>query len=155
MNSSQSAYLRLGRSERPPAFQVPAYRQWRRLLPGSGATLIAAGPIVGGLLPAAIKLTDSKRPDIWLVSEMPIEPLPQELVASIQRSQHLIVVEEHTVSGGLGQMLALCLAQTGDVPERFSHRYARGYVSGLYGSQRFHRSESGLDAASIMARVAE
>ena len=155
MNTSQPAYLRLGRSERPPDFQVPPYRQWRRLLQGSGPTLVAAGPIAGGLLSAASGLRDSKRPDLWVVSEMPIEPLPQELADSIRRSQCLIVVEEHTPAGGLGQMLALSLAQTGNVPERFSHRYARGYVSGLYGSQRFHRAESGLDVASIMADVAE
>ena len=33
----------------------------------------------------------------------------------------------------------------------FTHQVARGYVSGLYGSQRFHRKECGLDPAGIAA----
>jgi transketolase len=155
MQSNQPVYFRLGLSERPPDFPVPDYHPWRRLLQGAGPTLVVTGPIAGGLLSSAADLPESKRPDFWLVTEMPIEPLPQELIDSIRRSQRLLIVEEHTASGGLGQTLALRLAQTGDVPERFCHRYACGYISGLYGSQRFHRAESGLDAMSIMAAIAD
>jgi transketolase len=155
MQTQQPAYFRLGVSERPREFVVPGYRPWRRIGEGSGSTLVVTGPIVGGILAAAVDLPDSKRPDVWLVSEMPIEPLPQELIGSIRRSQRLLIVEEHTQSGGLGQMLTLSLARTGDVPERLSHRFARGYVSGLYGSQRFHRAESGLDVTSVMAAIAD
>jgi hypothetical protein len=36
------------------------------------------------------------------------------------------------------------------VPERFAARSARGYLSGRYGSQKFHRRECGLDPASIL-----
>jgi transketolase len=155
METQQPAYFRLGLSECPPKFTVPYYRPWRKLLEGNGPTLVASGPIIGGILSAAADLPDSKRPEVWLVGEMPIEPLPQDLVHSIRRSQKLVIVEEHTQVGGLGQMLTLCLAKTGNVPERLSHRFARGYVSGLYGSQRFHRAESGLDVPSIMAAVTD
>ena len=36
---------------------------------------------------------------------------------------------------------------------QFVHRTALGYVSGRYGSQRFHRAECGLDPASIVAEL--
>jgi hypothetical protein len=38
----------------------------------------------------------------------------------------------------------------GAAPRCFLHRGAAGYLSGLYGSQQFHRKESHLDADSIV-----
>ena len=40
--------------------------------------------------------------------------------------------------------------RNGQAPEQFAARSARGYLSGLYGSQEFHRRECGLDPASIV-----
>ena len=48
-------------------------------------------------------------------------------------------------------MIALALMERGKSPERFATRSAKGYPSGRYGSQAFHRRESGLDAASVVA----
>jgi transketolase len=62
-----------------------------------------------------------------------------------------VVVEEHVAHGGVGEQLARALMLGGHAPPRFTHHCARGYPSGRYGSQRYHRRESGLDAASILA----
>ena len=52
---------------------------------------------------------------------------------------------------------ARCLPITWQPPasslDSFTHKHALGYVSGLYGSQKFHRAECGLDPASIVAAV--
>jgi transketolase len=98
-------------------------------------------------------MPEFNRPSIWLISELPIDPIPEPFIDDLRRSSRLIVIEEHGSVGGLGQMLALSLARSGNVPAHFSHRYAAGYISGLYGSQRFHRAESGLDVASIIAAI--
>ena len=62
----------------------------------------------------------------------------------VQRSQNLLVIEEHVTRGGVGQMLAHHLLSAGTAPRRFASRAALGYVSGRYGSQKFHRRECGL-----------
>lgn len=62
-------------------------------------------------------------------------------------------MEEHAAAGGAGQALAAALAGLGKLPPRFVHRHARGYVSGLYGSQKFHRAECGLDPAGVEAAL--
>ena len=149
MTSSYPAYLRLGRSEEPSHMPLPPYAPWRRLMKGSAATLVATGPLAGGLLEPLSRLK-AERPDVWLVSELPVTDLPDEFVKSVSETGHLFAIEEHTVQGGLGQMLVHRLACAGRMPPRFTHRYATGYVSGRYGSQNFHRRESGLDAASIV-----
>jgi transketolase len=123
------------------------------LLHGDGPTLVVTGPLVGSILAAARELPEDRRPDLWLVTELPIESVPEEFLESVERSHHLLAVEEHRAAGGMGQMLIHRLACLGKAPPRFTHRCALGYVSGLYGSQKFHRRECGLDPSSIMAAI--
>ena len=47
-------------------------------------------------------------------------------------------------------MIAAAPAGAGPGPARFATRSALGYVSGRYGSQKFHRRECGLDPASVV-----
>ena len=149
------AYLRLGRDEKPNDFVLPPYAPWRRLLQGSGPTIVAVGPLAGSFLAPLGDLEEAKRPNFWVATELPFreETLPSDLLVDIQQSGHLIVVEEHVSQGGAGQGLAHLLLQMGKAPARFTHRCAVGYLSGNYGSQGFHRKESGLDPDSVLALV--
>ncbi|HWF47449.1 MAG TPA: hypothetical protein VG168_10620 [Bryobacteraceae bacterium] len=153
MDFPHPAYLRLGLSELPANFVLPTYSAWRRLLPGSGPTILVTGPLAGGLVAASLQLTQSRRSSLWLVSELPIDNVPEEFISDLNRSGHLIVVEEHVAQGGLGQMIAHYLLSHGIAVPRFTHHRAKGYVSGLYGSQKFHRKECGLDAESVIAGI--
>jgi transketolase len=153
MQCAGPAYLRLGLSEEPKDWPVPAYAPWRKLVSGKGSVLAGVGPLVGGMLPALQQLKEDLRPEVWLVTELPIANVPDEFIASVCRARRLFVVEEHTAHGGFGQMLTHHLASVGVGIDSFIHRHALGYVSGLYGSQKFHRAECGLDAASIAAAV--
>ena len=64
MTSGHPAYLRLGRSEEPAGTPLPPYSAWRRLVKGSGITVVAAGPLAGGLLGPLEKLQEEERPDV-------------------------------------------------------------------------------------------
>jgi transketolase len=149
-------YLRLGRCEKPAYYTPPAYAGWRCLVAGGGGpTVVAVGPIAGGLIEPFSALTYEQRPRFWVVSELPIRPeqIPHEFLQDIHKSGSLIVFEEHVAHGGAGQMLSHALASMGRPVENFVHRHALGYVSGLYGSQAFHRRESRLDAESLVSDV--
>jgi len=148
MRADHPAYLRLGVSEQPKWFSPPPFAAWRHLLKGVGPTVAIAGPLAGGILDAVRESGISA--DVWLVSELPITELPQEFLSSLRRSNYLMVIEEHVSAGGFGQMLAHQLLLDGAAPSQFVHRTALGYISGRYGSQRFHRAECGLDPASIV-----
>lgn len=151
-NIGSPAYLRLGVSEEPGDCPFPAYAPWRHLLPGGahGATLLVVGPLVGGIVAAARELPGPDRPSVWLLSELPVGKLDAAFVQDVKSTQRLVVVEEHVAQGGAGPAVAACLLTEGIAP-RFTHRAARGYVSGLYGSQQYHRKECGLDPAAILA----
>jgi len=153
MEATRPAYLRLGIDEAPKDFVPPRYAAWRRLVQGSGPVILACGPLVGGLLAAILPLPPAGRPTVWVVSELPIESLPDDFVADVRLSTQLMVVEEHVAQGGVGAQLARQLLLRGVSLPRFSHRCATGYPSGRYGSQRFHRHECGLDAGSVLASL--
>jgi transketolase len=150
--AARPAYLRLARDETPGDFVVPAYAPWRRILSGRSATVLMVGPLAGGILAAAQTLPESQRPSLWVLCELPIvdTEIPAAFVADFEQSGHLIVVEEHVAQGSAGASLAHALLCAQTTPRRFTHRFARGYPSGHYGSQLYHRQECGLDPASIL-----
>jgi transketolase len=151
IRADHPAYLRLGNSEQPKWYSPTPFAPWRHLLTGAGPTIAIAGPLAGGILDAVRQADVSA--DVWLLSELPITELPSEFLSSLRRSNYLMVVEEHVCAGGLGQMLSHQLLLADAAPSQFVHRTALGYVSGKYGSQRFHRAECGLDPASIVAEL--
>jgi transketolase len=151
--TNRPAYLRLGRDEAPADFVVPPYEPLRQMLAGGGPTLLVVGPLAGGLLDALRTLPEAKRPATWVLTELPIcdESLTKPFLADLKRSDHLIVVEEHTAQGSAGQMLARALLLRNAGPHRFDHRCASGYPSGRFGSQKYHRRQCGLDPDAILA----
>ncbi len=144
------AYVRLGVSEEPEGASVPPFAPWRRLLDGRGWVVVATGPLVGGIWDAARDLDEDRRPALWSLGTLPPAGFPGPFLADLARSRRLLVVEEHVAHGGVAQMIAADLLAGGHAPDRFASRSALGYVSGRYGSQKFHRRESGLDPASIV-----
>src|SRR4051794_28686344 len=76
----QPAYLRLGRDETPKGFVLPEYAPWRRLLDGGNGVLIVLGPNVGSVLEELSQVEAANRPELWVVSELPLRcaPLPRD-----------------------------------------------------------------------------
>jgi transketolase len=152
-STESPVYLRLGLSEEPKDLALPQYSAWRQLLSRGSegrATILAVGPLAGGIVEAARTIPQDRRPSVWLLSELPFADVPQPLIDDLSMSGHLLVVEEHVEHGGVGGMVAQYLLTRGVGPRRFTHLPARGYPSGLYGSQKFHRRESGLDPSSVL-----
>jgi transketolase len=149
------AYLRLGRCEKPKGFELPGYDGWRKLVPGSLSVILVVGPFAGVMMEALLKLSPEKRPELWVLSELPVDgPLPEDFLGSLRRAGHLIVVEEHVAQGSVGQIIAHQLLTSGISLSEFHHVCAKGYPSGCYGSQTFHRKECGLDPTNILGLVA-
>lgn len=147
------AYLRLGRCEAPKGWTPPPYAPWRCLLPGACGLVVVVGPGAGSLVREAARLDERRRPEVWAVCELPLStaPMPERFKRRVAELGALAVVEEHVEQGGVGPMLVTALVAEGAAPRAFRHFAARGYPSGRYGSQAFHRRESGIDAEAVLA----
>ena len=145
-------YLRLGRCEKPRDFALPPYASWRRLIEGNAGVLIIVGPNAGGVVAEALTRPPDQRPEIWVVSELPLTqaPIPSACKTRIAETGVLAVLEEHVEQGSVGHMIAATLVRDRVMPREFRHACAKGYVSGRYGSQAFHRKENALDAVTVL-----
>jgi transketolase len=153
-SSHRAAYLRLGLCEKPPGYRPAPFQPWRRLLDGDGGILVSVGPLAGPLL-AALAAAPASRPELWCLSVLPagLTEIPEPLTEGLRRGRFLAVVEEHVEHGSAGTALLARLHAAGTPPRRFHHFCARGYPSDTYGSQGFHRRESGLDPIDIACRL--
>jgi transketolase len=151
--SSRPAYIRMGRGEPPKDYAVPAYAPWRQLTCGGGPVVIVVGPLAGSYIGAFERMPAEIRPNLWVVTELPIEqnPLPAELMAQIEKSSGLCVAEEHVRHGGFGSELMLHLAEKNISVRSFRYLYARAHHFERYGSQTFLRRQSALDVDSMLA----
>ncbi|BCM82683.1 transketolase family protein [Methylobacterium indicum] len=147
-------YVRLGRGELPAGCAAPAYAPWRRLRSGRGPVVVAVGPMAG-IAWGAFAQDGEAGPEVWAVSELPLalSPPPQAFADALA-GRTLCVVEEHVAQGGLGQALAAWCLTSAAALTGFRTVTAAGYPSGTYGSQGFHRRESGLDAEALRGLLA-
>src|SRR5206468_9976585 len=101
---------------------------WRRLSQGDGPLITVAGPLAGGILGAVSDLQPLVRPELWVVSELPLEtaPPPQEFLDPVEQAPSLWAVEEHVGQGGFGRMLAAWVLLHGLRPKAFRHLHAKG-----------------------------
>ena len=150
-NERSPAYLRLGRGEEQKGFEVPAYSPWRQLTSGKGKTVIAVGPIAGGLIAAFNKMPEDDCPNLWALAELPLSknPLPLELLGQIASGSGLMVVEEHVARGSFASELAIFLLNNGIAIGSFEHINAQSHTYDFYGSQNYLRKQSNLDVETI------
>ena len=153
MATDRPSYLRLGLGEQPKGWAAPPFEPWRKLTSGRGGTLIAVGPLAGSYWGPCATLPEETRPNLWCLGQLPVRGWPDELGNDLVSGKSLVIAEEHVAHGSAGQSLALAFLQSDRRPDRIRHLTALGYPSGLYGSQKFHRAECGLDADGVLSAL--
>ena len=148
-------YLRLGLGPNPKSVSVPIFQPWRQLLHGDGPILVVLGSLAGEYIDALSGLEKSKRPNLWVVSMLPIINFmpPNEFIESIVANPRLIVAEEHVERGGLGWELVAFLQSKSIQLKLFRHLFAQKHHYDRYGSQKFLRKQSALDIDSLMSTM--
>jgi transketolase len=146
-------YLRLdksaaGSNEAPNEKFVLGEPRLRRN--GNDLTIIATGGIVEEALKAADTLA-TEQIHARVLSIHTIRPLrPDPILAAARETRGIITLEEHTVAGGLGGLIAETLLEHGAAPRRFKRMGLRNGFSSIVGSQAYLRKRYELDAAAII-----
>ncbi len=141
-------YLRLGVGQKPNYIELTPYHHTRQLLKGDDITVVGLGPVLLNIFQFLEKVLEKPKIDMFVISELPIYDIDQDLQNSIKRTKKLLIIEEHVKRGGLGENLAILLLEKG-IHCRFIHAHAKGYPNGLYGNQDYHQTISGLDSDSL------
>ena len=97
--------------------ELPAFRPIRKLaanrMPRPMATVVGLGPV---LLNALSWILDEGKVDLFVVAQIPLTELSDELVASVHASGLLWVIEEHVARGGLAEHLVLAGSPISSLP---------------------------------------
>lgn len=147
-------YLRFGRLAVPVINDKPDYKfelgKGVVLREGKDVTIIASGLPVSNCLEAAEKLSVDGI-DAEVINIHTIKPLDEELViASAKKTGKVVVVEEHSVIGGLGSAVCDCLSEK--LPTRVM-KIGINDVFGESGPAVELVKKYGLDADSIYEKV--
>jgi transketolase len=148
-NINRPSYLRLGIEKLPKGKKPPPYKPWRLLEKGSNGVVVALGPLAGMVWETILELPKKNRPSLWAVNNFNTADIPDQFLKNIN-NQKLYVFEEHVAQGGLGMHVSHIITKRGLSLKQFSHHHACGYPAFNFGSQNFHRKESGLDQDTIL-----
>lgn len=88
--------------------------------------------------------------EVRILSVHTIKPFDADAILQAARETGgIITVEEHTLYGGLGSIVAETLMDAGVMPKFFKRVGLRAGFSSIVGSQQYLRKRYGLDANAI------
>ena len=142
-------YPRGGEERDYPAWNGEGASLLRR---GADVTLVGYGPMTGELLKAAEMLA-AQGVESEVVKLNCIAPLKLDVVlASIQRTGRLLVLEDCREAGSVGQQMVAALVQAGAAPKTLALKNLKGSFA-PQGSVAELRELLGLDAAGVAETV--
>ena len=145
-------YLRMGKSDRGDVHDGSVYLtigQPIEVRGGNGPVAILA---TGSMVISALAVASSELPDAAVYSCPSIKPLDPVAIAAICCSHRaLVVIEEHSVNGGLGGLIAE-IAST-EAPVRILRIGVRDRFSEHCGTYDYLLREHGLDVPAIAAQI--
>lgn len=151
-----TCYLRLDKSaaggkEAPGETFVVGRPRLRRQ--GSDVTIIGTGGIVEEALKAAEALA-SEGIQTRVLGAHTLRPFePDSILAAARETRAVVTLEEHTVEGGLGGLVAETLLEHGAMPKKFRRMGLRNGFSSIVGSQAYLRQRYELDAPAIARTI--
>ena len=158
INTPGTCYLRLDKSSAPATARstdVFYIGKARTVRAGSDITLMATGGILGAALEAADSLVEQGIA-CRVLSMHTIKPFDADAVLrACLETGGIVTVEEHTIHGGLGSLVAETCLDAGVKPGVFRRIGLKAGFSSIVGGQDHLRREYGMDAASIAKAVAE
>jgi transketolase len=147
------AYLRIDKGDAGlPVGEVKLGRV-RQARDGDDAVIFSSGGILAEALLAADTLA-SEGTSVRVIDVHTIKPLDVDgICAAIRDCGHVITLEEHVISGGLGSAVAEACADSQLPLKSFRRLGLDDIFPDVVGDQRYLRARYGLDAKSVAAAV--
>jgi transketolase len=151
--SKAPVYLRMGKSDRGDVHTaVPAAKAGSLLQTKTGQTGEVTFIATGSLVRTAMDIAAETYPDAAVWSAPVIKPMDVQQVAAIcAQSRAVVVLEEHSVLGGLGSTITEIAAEF--APVRLLRIGVQDRFSQHCGTYEYLLKEHGLDRATVAQRI--
>lgn len=145
-------YLRIGKSDKPMVHSRDVSYDIEGLLPVRGGSketaLVATGSMVSTALDIAAKL------DLPVFSVPCLSELSGEKVtAQLKGMRHIVSLEEHSIFGGLGSILAELFMERNETQASLLRLGIKNRFTEKCGSYEYAIREHGLDAEALLAEM--
>jgi transketolase len=150
-------YLRLdksaGRDKANNTIEKFVLGKSRKLIDGAVCTIFVTGGILEEIWDVHKELKEMGY-NIRIVSVHTLKPFDTNaVVQAAEETDAIVTVEENTLDGGLGSLIAETLLDNGVFPKKFLRIGLGSEFSSIVGSQKYLRKCYGLDSKTIMSRV--
>jgi transketolase len=145
----QPSYLRLGLGKNMPSDLTAREFGCSSSNEAAKLTVIVQGPIANNLFAALKNNKHQDQVQVFILNKTPQVSLPSEIETSVRSTQNVLTIEEHIAIGGLGTTISYLINENSLPIKKFVGLHAKGYPTGLYGSQSYHQEVSGLDEKNI------
>jgi transketolase len=145
-------YFRLGKSGEPSLFNTTAssFPNWTNLVEGNQLLLLTTGTITIEAI-AAAEILNADGIEISVYSIPVLKPFLID-VSLFEKYQNILVVEEHSILGGLGSIVSEQISQNG-LQKNLSLLGLPDLVHHELGSQKYLRNHFKIDSLGIVKRV--
>lgn len=143
-------YLRLPKA-RTVTINVPPYQDVRNICQGNKITLIIIGSFIDKI-GNIIESLDKKIIDLWTIGKIPFK-ITSPLKQSILKTKNVVIVEEHGLIGGVGQLLTHKILTENIRVNNFLHFYVNNSFLKTIGSREYYLKKTGLDSKSIIKKI--
>jgi transketolase len=143
-------YIRLGKNGEPPLVDSDGFRIGKATTVREGAdvTIVSGGPILKVALGAAEELARDGV-SCRVLNMHTVKPIDAEAIGESARgTKAMIVLEEHSIIGGLGSAVSEVLAESG-IGRPFRRLGIRDRFCHTVGSQDYHWQEQGFTPAEV------
>ena len=149
-------YIRLGKGKEPeiyPKLVRCDVEKITQLEKGENIAVLAAGPIVREAVKAHAILKESNI-NIGLYHVITIKPLDIETITSIAYTyKRILVLEEHTIIGGLGSAVAEQIAGLRGIKAAVEFMGIKDEYTSIVGSQEYLRDYYGISSRHIVEKA--
>lgn len=152
-HSKSAVYLRMGKSDRGDVHTaVPEVRLGCLLEAKPEKNGSIAFVATGSLVPTAVNIAEESYPDSGVWSVPFIKPIDSnQVIAICKRNRVVVVLEEHSVLGGLGATIAEIASEF--APVRILRIGVRDRFSHYCGTYEYLLKEHGLNSLAIEQRI--
>tara|TARA_B110000116_G_scaffold7851_1_gene6700 strand:+ start:508 stop:1437 length:930 start_codon:yes stop_codon:yes gene_type:complete len=146
LNSESPFYVRMDKGMHPKIHNSNKYEPFKIIKKFNNNVILSSGTIINNVIDSV------KTKDIGIIDIISLKPFPAEIFNIIKDVENVIIIEEHSVTGGLGSIFS----DHATIRNLKFNIHLIGFENKQileYGSREWFYNQSGLDVKSLTKRI--
>ena len=147
LNTENPFYVRLDKGVHPKVHDFDKFESFKIIKPIQKTTILSTGTMVSNVMKATKNIMN-----IGLIDIIKLKPFPLEVIKILENTDNVIVIEEHSKSGGLGSIFNDIAAENNlNVKLNFIGFENKQLLE--YGSRDWFHKEAKIDFKSLTEKI--